>query len=545
MWALRVLSGSLAGKIFELKNGKNLLGRAANCDIQISSNGISKEHCEIHVYPEKVIVVDLKSANGTYLNGVRIQNATVRLGDKMGVHDVILEIMPAPSQKAAAKPPAKIKIKVPRPQPLGSPAGGSYPQMPNQAGMQYPGGVSTGASAPAGHNQVPQYRNIFEQLSAQMQDFLEKVALPGIYKLPEWFEFRWVVGGFVVLFIFSVTLLSMIPTFRSAKESGIGESLRRAMSVARHLAEINQKAVLEGQFGSLSTHSAELEEGVKDVFIVQKSDGMILAPASRAGRTPDEPFVHKARAEDRPISMEISATEIGASAPIGQFDPTTGLPSIKGYAIVIYDVSGMALDQSRAISLFMQILVIASVLGSVLFFFLSKLVEKPVRELNLNLDSAMRDRRDNIQIPYLYPEYQALIGNINSLLSRALTADSQTNSGPTGSSDHRQEATNLVQISGSPALVIGTDESVWALNDKFIKLTGWNGVGSSYKSIPDSALQQNFEGLIRKCQEANYATHADSLEFSGHPCQIQATAFLNHGQPEFYFISIVPAGGES
>lgn len=535
MWALRALNGASAGKIFNLKSGKNLLGRAAHCEIHIASNGISKEHCEVHVYPDKIVIADLKSSNGTFLNGVRIQSATMRLGDKMSAHDVIFEIV------AAHQPRAQAPVQV---RPVQQPPAIQYNQ------MQMPHGGHAHPNMPHPNHggqqaqQVPQYRNIFEQTGAQIEDFLEKVALPGIYKLPQWFEYRWVIGGFVIIFIFAVTILSMIPTFRSAKESGIGESLRRAMSVARHLAEINQKALLDGQYGALSTHSAELEEGVKDVYIVQKSDGMILAPASRAGRTSSEPFVHKARAEDRPLALEISQTEIGASAPIGQFDPTTGLPSIKGYAIVIYDVSGMALDQSRAVSLFMQILIIASILGGILFFFLSKLVEKPVRELNVHLDNAMRERRDNIQIPYLYPEFQALIGNVNSLLSRALTAGPQDAPQSAGT-DHQQEALNLVTICGVPAVVIGPDDNIWAHNDKFIKLTGWSGVGTSYKTIPDSALQQNFEGLIKRCQEVPYTFHSDNLEFSGHPCQIQATVFMNHGHPEFYIMTIIPAGGDA
>jgi hypothetical protein len=532
MWALRVLNGASAGKIYNLKSGKNLLGRAPHCDIHISSNGISKEHCEIHVYPDKIIIADLRSSNGTFLNGVRIQSATMRLGDKLGINDVIFDIAPAQTQRSPAI----------RNQQAAAPAI-QYQQMQSSQSAQQ---NTQAPTAPHGGTpSMPQYRNIFEQLSAQTQDFLEKVALPGIYKLPQWFEFRWVIGGFVVMFIFAVTLLSMIPTFRSAKESGIGESLRRAMSVARHLAEINQKAVLDGQFGNLSTHSAELEEGVKDVFIVQKSDGMILAPASRAGRTSTEPFVHKARAEDRPLAIEIGPTEIGASAPIGQFDPTTGLPSIKGYAIVIYDVSGMALDQGRAISLFMQILVIASVLGAILFFFLTKLIEKPVRELNTRLDTAMRERRDNIQIPYLYPEYQALIGNVNSLLSRSMNADQIVAPQQNGGADHQQAALNFVSICGVPAIVIGPDDIVWTHNDKFTKLTNWSGVGSSYRSIPDSALQQNFESLIRRCQEAPYSPHSDNLEFSGHPCQIQATVFMNNAVPEFYVLTIVPSGGDA
>lgn len=531
MWALRVLNGALAGKVINLKSGRNTLGRSPQCDISIPSTGISKEHCEIQVYPDKILIVDLKSSNGTFLNGVRIQNATLRMGDKMTVHDVILELAPAQEKRVIIRT---------------APAPTPHVSMPPMSGNAAPAlhmDMQQAPPQPTMQQKMPVQTNVVEHAMNQVHEYIEKVALPGIYKLPQWFEYRWVLGGFVVLFVFLVTLLAMVPTFRSAKEGVMGESLRRAQSVSRHLAEINQKALLEGQYSALSTHSAELEEGVKDVFIVQKSDGMILAPPSRAGRIADESFVHKARSEDRPIAAELSGDLIGASSPIGQFDPATGLPSVKAYAVVIYDISGMVLDQSRAISLFMQILVLAAVIGSILLFFLIKLVEKPVKELNENLDNAMRERRDNITMPYLYPDLQALIGNVNSLLSRAIHSD-PAGAPAQSSTDRHPEAQSLVAVSGIPAIAIGADEMVWSMNESFVKLIGHDVTGNSYKAIPDIALQQNLESLIQKCQQNPYSTYVDDLEFSGHPCKIQIMAFHNQGHSDYYFVTVKPSGGD-
>ena len=56
MWALRVLNGPQAGQIFELKSGKNKLGRTPTVDFQLQSTGVSKEHFEIQVYGDKWIL---------------------------------------------------------------------------------------------------------------------------------------------------------------------------------------------------------------------------------------------------------------------------------------------------------------------------------------------------------------------------------------------------------------------------------------------------------------------------------------------------------
>ena len=74
MWSIRILSGAQAGHIYDLKLGRNVFGRAGNADLQVLSAGISKEHCEVHVYKDKMMIVDLKSSNGTFVNGVKIQN---------------------------------------------------------------------------------------------------------------------------------------------------------------------------------------------------------------------------------------------------------------------------------------------------------------------------------------------------------------------------------------------------------------------------------------------------------------------------------------
>jgi pSer/pThr/pTyr-binding forkhead associated (FHA) protein len=536
MWSLRALNGSVQGQVFPLKAGRNLLGRASHCEVSIPSSGISKEHLEIHVYPEKLILVDLKSSNGTFLNGIKIQSANIRLGDKVQVHDIIFDLMPTQEPKKRHPKPA-----VRRPQQLNS-MGSAAPQL-----TPFPNHMPEMVAQQQQDRKTPQHlqnQNIVESLINQSQDYMEKVALPGIYKLGEWFEFRWVIALFVILFVFSVTLLAMIPTYRSARESVLGESMRRAQSVARHLAEINQKLLLEGQLGNLSTHTAELEEGVKEVFIVQKTDGAILAPASKAGRIADQSFVHKARTEDRPITAEIGATLIGASAPIGQFDPATGLPSVKAYAIVIYDVSGMVLDESRALSLFMQILVLAGLIGSILYYLLVKFVEKPIKELNFHLDTAMRDRSENITIPYLYPDLQALIGNMNSLLSRSLQVESSGNEKVMSSTNKMQEAQSLVAVSSGPSLAIGSDEVIWAMNEAFTKLIGQNSTGDSYKNIPDTPLQQNLESLMMKAKENPYTSHFDTLEFSGHMCQIQILSLHTNGHTDYFFVTVKPQGGD-
>lgn len=58
-----------AFELFTSKGPEFILGRATDCNIVIQSDVISRHHLKIVVTPEEVFILDLKSANGTYVDG--------------------------------------------------------------------------------------------------------------------------------------------------------------------------------------------------------------------------------------------------------------------------------------------------------------------------------------------------------------------------------------------------------------------------------------------------------------------------------------------
>lgn len=548
MWALRILTGPQAGQLIELKLGKNLIGRAPQCDIRLVSPGVSKEHTEVAVYKDKIVITDLKSSNGTYLNGIRIQNSLMRLGDKLGVHDVLIDVIPAPEVRATStRTTTSTGTGVPSPMMYQDGGAAAQIQMQHAGGM--PEGMPQAMGGIPGASPAPAYQQGgLKGLMDKIHEYLDRVALPGVYKIPQFVEFKLVLLGFVGLFIFSTTLLSMIPMVAITRASIVNESKRRASSIARTIATINQAALLQNNYAALSTNAAESEEGVTQVLIVQQSDGLILAPATRAGTTPDLPFVHSARREMRPQAVEVGANTIGASFPIGLFDPNTGEQSVKAHAIVLYDIGSLAFDDGRAISLFMQTLVIASVIGLLIYFFMYKLVEYPINMLNAQLDTAMREKHDHTEVNFIFPPLQALIGNINSLLTRYIHGDTEGGSSAAGFVNKDGEAENLVQIVGFPCIAISREGRIIACNQAFTQVARaeiGQLQGQPFKSLPDLALQKNIEALVGKTLENQRAIHTDQLEFSGHLCVLSCQAMASNENVDYFLITVSPTEGAS
>ncbi len=77
----------------ELRPGLNRLGRNPTNDFRIPEGSISSFHCEIQVQADQILVRDLGSTNGSFINGVAVQEAELGMGDilRLGNNDFKLE----------------------------------------------------------------------------------------------------------------------------------------------------------------------------------------------------------------------------------------------------------------------------------------------------------------------------------------------------------------------------------------------------------------------------------------------------------------------
>ena len=70
-----------------------VVGRAEECHVCIDMEGVSRRHCTFGLVESKVVLKDLKSTNGTFLNGTRIAEAIVRAGDRIVVGSCTLMLV--------------------------------------------------------------------------------------------------------------------------------------------------------------------------------------------------------------------------------------------------------------------------------------------------------------------------------------------------------------------------------------------------------------------------------------------------------------------
>jgi PAS domain S-box-containing protein len=74
------------GRVFVVEDGAWIVGRSADADLRLDDPGISRRHAKlVRRRSGACKVVDLRSTNGTYVNGVRVRSATLREGDRIRI----------------------------------------------------------------------------------------------------------------------------------------------------------------------------------------------------------------------------------------------------------------------------------------------------------------------------------------------------------------------------------------------------------------------------------------------------------------------------
>ncbi len=90
MASLFVIQGADQGKRFEFKSSPVALGRENSNAIRLHDTEVSRRHAELRQDEEIYRIVDLGSANGTFLNGQLVNQAPLQSGDRLQLGQTVM-----------------------------------------------------------------------------------------------------------------------------------------------------------------------------------------------------------------------------------------------------------------------------------------------------------------------------------------------------------------------------------------------------------------------------------------------------------------------
>lgn len=108
-FVLRGLSGEQFGRSFPL-NASLSVGRADDAGLRINRESISRQHARLTPAGDEVLVEDLGSANGTWINGKRITRAQAVHGDEIRFDTHRFQLLVPGQPVHAATPQAAARL---------------------------------------------------------------------------------------------------------------------------------------------------------------------------------------------------------------------------------------------------------------------------------------------------------------------------------------------------------------------------------------------------------------------------------------------------
>src|SRR5215469_2581945 len=108
MAKLVVLSAGLNGRSHELNVDKTTIGRVDDNTFQVADPSVSSHHCEVLLRGNEVVIRDLNSTNGTFINGEKISESVLKAGQTLRLGQIELQLltegMPMPTATATSAP---------------------------------------------------------------------------------------------------------------------------------------------------------------------------------------------------------------------------------------------------------------------------------------------------------------------------------------------------------------------------------------------------------------------------------------------------------
>jgi len=123
MAKLVILNQGMTGRTFELNIERTTVGRVEDNTFQIADGSVSSHHAEIVLRGPEILIRDLNSTNGSFINNEKITERILKLGETLRFGQVELKLddgkpvsAPPPAgtnPPAGANPPAAAPVPAP------------------------------------------------------------------------------------------------------------------------------------------------------------------------------------------------------------------------------------------------------------------------------------------------------------------------------------------------------------------------------------------------------------------------------------------------
>ena len=495
MIKLIVKEGLFGVSEFLLREGTSILGRETGCDIVLNAHGVSRRHAKISWDKEGVVITDLQSSNGIFVNGIQIKEKLLHAGDIISLSDVVLEI----------------RIVVQEAQ-IFQPTPNSIPFM--------------------GVNEVP--KNLKEKFKIFLKNSVEPHVDVALKATPLWI----LLGGIFVIFLVINVLFTLGPAVSEGKKYLKSEAMTRGMSYVNFIADRNETAILQNQISRLNVDYLDGIQGVHAVRIVKprvlddgRLMGDILAPMGRGTAMAtqekwqkeslgDVKLIRDAQGKETYIIessesiivRQISPSRMIFSKPIMQ--TVDGRKTIAALTQVELNVAGMDFFSTTFWGMFAKAFFAALFLGCLFSMFIFYLIEHVFKLLHVEVSAGSVLEGKMIHTPAAWGPLEKIVSAFNHAIEGVRNRAAHPESILREDSYEKDKINAILQIAHDGVGILDFSNRIVSCNTRFENFLMIPEGKGEFQNIVDvmedkSLLNSILELLKKKIQTKAHLTRQD------------------------------------
>jgi pSer/pThr/pTyr-binding forkhead associated (FHA) protein len=111
-YALRFISGKYQGGEFPLRLDREIIvGRSSDLDMVLVEDMVSRKHAKIQASTDQIVIQDLGSTNGTFVNGEKVKKARLKEGDRILIGTSIIKLVAVDSSQTVSEEAARQRLE--------------------------------------------------------------------------------------------------------------------------------------------------------------------------------------------------------------------------------------------------------------------------------------------------------------------------------------------------------------------------------------------------------------------------------------------------
>jgi len=504
MYKLVILRG-LEPKEFILHEGNALIGRAPECDIPLHSTLVSKKQALLTLVGGKIILEDLESKNGTFVNGMKIRKKELRPGDRISFQDIVLELALDKEKRAPLSPSLQ----------------------PTQA--------------------------VSKSFLGEKVQALKTAFEPTIQMIMQHLEWKYVTLILFLAFVLTNFLITIPSLLDHAQFKLQTEAIKRGEFIVKRIGTENQKnlSLKEGFLiadnFNLTTALAQQEERILNVNIIDPKTKKILAPAERLDLPIDNRDVFLRGSEVKKLSFErINDRQVLISYPVYLYSSVEDRDVVGAVVQATFNIEGIGISSQEYSQLLLKFLLLSLLSGIGFYVLFHAITSVAFKKIYTEIDTASQKGYRHLDLKTKFEEMNSIIHTINKVFKKTRDLVSKLPEEERALDEKLAENTDEVLKSLLQAL----PEGVVVLNSSYHIIH----MNPSFERISElrtqEALNHNILEVLKNEELAKNISHGlnqaafgietqEALDVHNHRYQLVVSATKNpSNQVDFYILNL-------